>query len=638
MVKGIKLLGGAGGRDETSGTTCIEVTPSTAIDAGNLLKGFKGNDPTLERIFLTHAHLDHVLEIPFWLDYYYTKMKRPLRVYGTKETIEIVSNHLFNNELWPDFRKITLPRSNECALVFEELKIGECFTLEDGITLEAVPSDHTRGSVGYLIKCGKDCIYFTSDTYSFKDMWELIDSREEIAQVLIDVSFPSDFATLAKNSRHLTPKILLEARNRLKRQDVLFHLFHLKPAFREDIIHEVHEIGLLRSRERICGERAFLPFDPSGLAAGVKEEPSKEEILSIIFEHVGKIVQERNLEHLLMLMADMARQIVMADRCTIWVIDKEKNELWTKVAHGIDVVRIPLGSGIAGSVASSGETLIVNDPYSDSRFNKEVDKKTGYCTHSIIALPILSSEGDIIGVYQVVNKTTLSQAFSREDARYLTLAATYTGSALESAMLYAEIEETQKEIIYTMAEIGESRSKETGYHVKRVAEYSKILALGIGLGEMEAELIKIASPMHDIGKVAIPDSILNKPGKLTPEEFEVMKNHTQIGYETLKHSNRRILKAAATIAHEHHEKWNGTGYPSGKKGEEIHIYGRIVALADVFDALGSDRCYKKAWDLEDVYALLRRERGEHFDPKVIDAFFANLDEILRVRERYKDVP
>ena len=200
-----------------------------------------------------------------------------------------------------------------------------------------------------------------------------------------------------------------------------------------------------------------------------------------------------------------------------------------------------------------------------------------------------------------------------------------------------EIINTQKEIIYTMGEIAETRSKETGNHVKRVAEYSKILALKLGLSLEEAEMLKLASPMHDIGKVGIPDEILNKPGKLTPEEFEIMKNHAQMGYDMLKHSNKPILQAAAIDSKEHHEKYNGKGYPRGLKGDDIHIFARITVVADVFDALGSDRIYKKAWEDEKIFELFNSEKGEHFDPKVITAFFNSLDEIKIIRERFKDI-
>lgn len=207
----------------------------------------------------------------------------------------------------------------------------------------------------------------------------------------------------------------------------------------------------------------------------------------------------------------------------------------------------------------------------------------------------------------------------------------------EIELLNEEIIDTQKEVVFRLGAIAEARSKETGMHVKRVAEYSKLLALYYGLSANEAEIVKMASPMHDIGKVAIPDSILNKPGKFTPEEFEIMKSHSQIGYEMLKNSNKTILKAAAIIAHQHQEKYDGSGYPQALSGEDIHIYGRITAVADVFDALGSERVYKKAWDDEKIFNLFKEERGKHFDPVLVDLFFKNLDEFLKIRDEFKDV-
>jgi len=200
-----------------------------------------------------------------------------------------------------------------------------------------------------------------------------------------------------------------------------------------------------------------------------------------------------------------------------------------------------------------------------------------------------------------------------------------------------EIIETQREIVYKLGEVGESRSQETGHHVRRVAAYSRILALGVGLSEEEADLVQMASPMHDIGKVGIPDEILKKSGRLTTEEFEIMKTHAQLGHDMLAHSQRPILKAAAVIAGEHHEKWDGSGYPRGVAGEDIHIYGRITAVADVFDALGSARVYKKAWPLERILDLFREERGRHFDPELVDILLNQLDDFLEIRERFQDV-
>lgn len=210
----------------------------------------------------------------------------------------------------------------------------------------------------------------------------------------------------------------------------------------------------------------------------------------------------------------------------------------------------------------------------------------------------------------------------------------YGTDITEVVNLNQEIFDTQKEIIYAMGEIGETRSKETGDHVRRVAEYSELLALLAGIGKTEAELIKLASPMHDIGKIGIADAILKKPGKLTEDEFTVMKTHAQLGFNMLNHSNRPVLKTAAIIAHQHHEKWDGSGYPQQLAGKDIHIYGRITAVADVFDALGSARVYKEAWPLEKIISLFKDQRTTHFDPFLVDLLLDNLPLFLDIRKKH----
>ena len=207
----------------------------------------------------------------------------------------------------------------------------------------------------------------------------------------------------------------------------------------------------------------------------------------------------------------------------------------------------------------------------------------------------------------------------------------------ELLALKMEIEETQREVVFTMGSIAESRSKETGQHVKRVAEYTYLFAKYVGLPEKECDMLHQASPMHDIGKVAIPDAVLNKPGRFNEEERKIMDTHAQLGYDMLQSSHRELMKMAAIVAYEHHEKWNGKGYPNQLSGEDIHIYGRITALADVFDALGSARVYKLAWDDERIFTMFKEERGEHFDPQLIDIFFEHLDEFLHIRDTMKDV-
>lgn len=209
-------------------------------------------------------------------------------------------------------------------------------------------------------------------------------------------------------------------------------------------------------------------------------------------------------------------------------------------------------------------------------------------------------------------------------------------SIIDNIYLHEVIDNSQKELIYRLGEVVESRSNETGYHVKRVAFYSALLAELVGLPDSEVELIKSASPLHDIGKIAIPDAILNKPGQLNEDEWEEMKTHALKGYNILNGAGLVLLDVAATIALHHHEKWDGSGYPQGLAKNDIHLYGRITAIADVFDALGSARCYKNAWPLADILALFEREKAKHFDPRLIALFVNNLERFLEIRDRYKD--
>ncbi|MAD03141.1 MAG: metal-dependent phosphohydrolase [Pseudoalteromonas sp.] len=208
--------------------------------------------------------------------------------------------------------------------------------------------------------------------------------------------------------------------------------------------------------------------------------------------------------------------------------------------------------------------------------------------------------------------------------------------AYENVQLQSEIEATQQELVFRLSEALEQRSTETGNHVKRVSHICYELALGYGLPKREAELIRLAAPLHDVGKVGIPDAILNKPGPLTDEEWAIMQQHAEKGHLILKDSNRDIVNTGAIIALSHHERWDGSGYPKGLKGEEIPMAGRIVALADVFDALRHKRCYKEPWSLEDVIKEINSQQGKQFDPKLIEVFNQRVKEIEDVLVRYPD--
>jgi putative two-component system response regulator len=266
----------------------------------------------------------------------------------------------------------------------------------------------------------------------------------------------------------------------------------------------------------------------------------------------------------------------------------------------------------------------------------------------VLFISALNDVADKIKAFKVGGLDYINKPFQFEEvkARVAThlrlkayeddMQAKITDGIREIEALNQEIIDTQQELIYTMGQICETRSHETGQHVKRVAEYSHLLAKLYGYED--TELIKQAASMHDIGKVAIPDSILNKPGALTAEEWSVMKTHSHLGFQMLSLSQhvpqRPLFQLAATIALEHHEKWDGTGYPYGLKGEKISVPGRITAVADVFDALGAMRCYKPARSLDEILDIFQQQKGKHFDPDMIMLFFDHLDEFIVIRNKY----
>ncbi|MDB5934693.1 MAG: hypothetical protein JWQ01_2037 [Massilia sp.] len=222
------------------------------------------------------------------------------------------------------------------------------------------------------------------------------------------------------------------------------------------------------------------------------------------------------------------------------------------------------------------------------------------------------------------------------DAQLLEVFCSGVAIAFDNILLNQEITDTQAELILRLGDVVESRSNEAGNHVRRMSQVCHLLAQVSGLPEDETAVLMHAAPMHDIGKIATPDSVLLKPGKLTPEEWEIMKQHPTVGLSILDGSSRPILKAAAVIAHQHHEKFDGSGYPQGLKGHDIHKYARIVAVADVFDALSHARCYKEAWPVERVVSHLREVSGHHLDPVYVELLIANIDKAVDINRRWPD--
>jgi len=300
-------------------------------------------------------------------------------------------------------------------------------------------------------------------------------------------------------------------------------------------------------------------------------------------------------------------------------------------------------NSIAGWVCSTGSTLNVPDVYDlepsyPFRFNDQFDREYNYHTKSMLAVPLKLPSGQIIGVLALVNardEHNKPRAFSDDSVTLLLSLAGMSAVSIHNAKLLSEVRSAYLDTVLRLAMISEFKDKDTADHLERMAEYAVILAEELDCTQEECDLLKFAAPMHDIGKVGVADGILTKPGKLNEAEWTKMKEHPNIGARILSGSPSKVLQMSHDIALSHHEKFDGSGYPNGLKGEQISIWGRIVSVADVFDALTSKRPYKEAWPVSRALELINSESGRHFDPIVVQALHRSLPKLLHTKLNYR---
>jgi response regulator RpfG family c-di-GMP phosphodiesterase len=301
--------------------------------------------------------------------------------------------------------------------------------------------------------------------------------------------------------------------------------------------------------------------------------------------------------------------------------------------HEVDIEqqRIIAGTGKYATLVNQCLGGVVDGEVLE-RIKTAFQKKGSFFYSDACLIELSNSEGCDGLLYVEGNQSLLDEV----DQNLVEIFIRNAAIALGDLFLHREIELTQREVLYTLGEVAESRSQETSRHVSRVSKLTGLMGKKMGLDRDACDLLQLAAAMHDIGKIAIPSEILGKPGALNGDEWLIIKDHCVFGYELLNRTKQPLLKLAAIIAHQHHERWDGCGYPQGLRGEEIHLYGRIVAIADVFDALGNARAYKEAWSMEQVVNYFVAQRGRHFDPKLTDLLLEYIDEFNDLRNVYRD--
>jgi putative nucleotidyltransferase with HDIG domain len=359
--------------------------------------------------------------------------------------------------------------------------------------------------------------------------------------------------------------------------------------------------------------------------------------LELLYSLSLDIFAAKNIDDLLIVVMSRVTKAMNADRSTLYIVNSEEGVLWSKVAQGTQPIVVPIGRGIAGYVAESGETLNIPDAYQDSRFNPEIDRRTGYKTNSILCMPVKNREDAVIAVMQAINK--FSGPFTEQDEAFLRALSAQVQLAVENSTLYQDLKDLFESMMEAMASTIDARHPTTAGHTMRVRDYSMAIAAEMDFGPQDLELLNYAALLHDYGKIGVPEAILTKPGKLTDEEYTAMKSHVVHTREILtKIKFAPRFREIPNIAAHHHERVDGGGYPDGLLGGEMHPLSKIMAVADVFDAITSIRDYRDPADPDQVLEILKKDVGKHFDGECVAAFeryFHRTGLANQIRERNK---
>ncbi len=773
MKNTIRILGASGSRSIDLDQSCIQVTPEVIIDAGNILYSLGDEAQLINHIFITHSHLDHIADLPFFIDSFFESRTQTLNVYGTKGTIADIKKYIFNWEIWPDFSQIKLESCDQFAITFHEICISQTIKLKD-CSLKVIKNNHTTSSCGYVITKKNESALLTSDTYCCDTIWKEVNENQSIKVVMVDVSFPSKFEQLAYDSKHLTPKLLAQELRKLKRNDVKIMVNHLKPYYMNEIRKELEQYGVLLNEGTIMQSEDIIDISKSVVFHNIH---SKKRQIQKLNEIGTSLTGEKNINKLMQKIVNGAKQLCRTDAGTIYLMSEDKKYLQFAIvqntslelsmggdSENINWERLPLynedgsvnNTNIAALCAIENHLFNIDDVYKGvwQRYNgpKSFDDATGYKTKSMLLVPMINHENDVIGVLQLINKLDEKGnviEFSSEDEDLILSMASQIAVTITNTKLIEDMENFLDAYMRSIATAIEKKSKHTSGHIRNVAKISSLIAnainndkqycyKNISFSKDEIKQLNMAAWMHDIGKITTPEYIIDKTKKLQTvfdrfdlivTRFEIYKRDLEIQYmkeqidktqydnilsnlnadldfikninlgiDTLTNNDLYRIKNIATktlivngekqnllsddeiynlsiisgtlndaerdiinqhaqvsidmletlpfpkkmkkvpqIAGVHHEKICGGGYPKNLSGDQISLEGRILAIADVFEAiLADDRPYKQANTLNKaMHILYEKAINNEIDRKLLKFIVKNNLHIKYVQENLK---
>jgi HD-GYP domain-containing protein (c-di-GMP phosphodiesterase class II)/ribonuclease BN (tRNA processing enzyme) len=530
----IRFLGTSGSKKRGFGSSSVQVADNIVIDAGNIIYGLGNEAKNIEHIFLTHSHLDHVSDIPFLIDTYLVDRETPLKIYGLKETLEVLNENIFNWSIWPDFQEITLEKSEENSIEFIELELEHEYHFE-GVTLKPFAVDHTVPTCAYIIKKEEFSAIYATDTYLCDRIWEEANEDLWIDSIIVDVSFPSSMKELAKTSKHLTPILLKEELEKLERDDVNIYITHIKPNYQKEVERELEILKLLKNSGRVIKDGEYLKGSKL-----LKERRIREMEISTALS------KEKDLNKILGLILEETMDITGAEGGTIYIKDGDKlcfkavkNDKLNICEVDVNYPKIELypngkenNENVSAVCAINKKTINIPDVYlyHIGKFNfegtKKFDKANNYRSVSMLVVPMLNQDEEVVGVMQLINKNSSNTIveFTDQDIEQTTTYANLCASAIAKNQL---IEDLEKLVISFLESISYALSVKSPYgyeHISRVKELmgyiahevdnDKTVYKDINYTDEEFQQLELAAWMHDIGKIATPEHILDKATRL----------------------------------------------------------------------------------------------------------------------------
>ncbi len=545
----IKILGASGSKTKGHNTTSFQIFKNIIIDAGNIVGALGDETLEVDHIFITHSHADHISDLPYVIEGFFDKREKPLKIYGLKETIDVLSAHFFNDTVWPDFTKIKLLNSTQDSLVLETISLEEEIFIDD-YKIKPIKANHIDGACGYLINKKDESFVISGDTYINYDLIDLINKDKKIKSLLLECSFPNRLNGLAKASEHLTPELILENLKALKRDDLSIFYYHLKPNYYNEILNDIKECSLLNYNGKVLKEGDVIHVNTGKLKRDVLTQSELDEIMNINLTLSSENDKDKLLEDILTL----TRKLTNAQAGTLYIKSKDEKYLNFKVVQN-DILGTDLSTSkdnlnwpalelyerdtntnnsmVSVVCANEKRTINIKDVYTvdDYEFagTKKFDALTGYRSKSMLVIPLINHEDETIGVLQLINKVDENceneiLEFNKFDEKVIKYLASQAAVTITNIQLVNDLENLLDAFVTTIAKAIDAKSPYTSCHIEKVEKIALMIAEAINDDQTVYKDIKydainykelaLAAWMHDVGKISIPDYIMDKATKL----------------------------------------------------------------------------------------------------------------------------